>query len=66
MAEITVHFVHSVFSFVLYTGDVVVFLRIRLYVLCDHVRLQHCLLSVLYMMKSVRKQKKMVHIVDAI
>ena len=42
MAEITVHFLHSVFSFVLYTGDAVVFLRLRLYVLCDHVRLQHC------------------------
>ena len=42
MAEIIVHFLHSVFSFVLYTGDAVVFLRLRLYVLCDHVRLQHC------------------------
>ena len=41
MAEITVHFLHSVFSFVLYAGDAVVFLRLRLYVLCDHVRLQH-------------------------
>jgi len=26
----------------LYTGDAVVFFRLRLYVLCDHVRLQHC------------------------
>ena len=27
---------------VYYTGDAVVFFRLRLYVLCDHVRLEHC------------------------